>query len=302
MEAVPLDETPISRPVEVSVGLPPPEPISPSEAATPSWREELSQRVERFRRRRAHIRGTSASNANLEFDFDEAGAEEALPEEPGRQELHVDIELGGPIHARAEPATVDALEVERLGERDVVLGSSGSEVEESDLDPSIERRPVEFVLDPAPRQEEPEEEPAPLELPLAPLGRRFWGGMIDLLVLIVAAGVFALIFWRAGGRMSMHPLNLIVVAFIAALLVCAYFGVFTALTSTTPGLLWMGIEVRSFKGGPPTPRQAAWRAFGYLMSASALMLGFVWAVVDSDSLTWHDRMSDTFLTPSEGGT
>jgi hypothetical protein len=38
-----------------------------------------------------------------------------------------------------------------------------------------------------------------------------------------------------------------------------------------------------------------WRAFGYLVSTGALLLGFVWALVDSDGFTWHDRMSGTFL-------
>jgi hypothetical protein len=26
------------------------------------------------------------------------------------------------------------------------------------------------------------------------------------------------------------------------------------------------------------------------------MVGFIWAYVDSDSLTWHDRMSGTVIT------
>ena len=118
---------------------------------------------------------------------------------------------------------------------------------------------------------------------------------------MVAAGLFALIFWRAGGHLSAQPLNLVVVAFIVVVFIMAYFGIFTALTSTTPGLLWVGIEVRSQNGDFPTAKQAFWRAFGYLVSISALMLGFVWALVDSDGLTWHDRMSDTFLTEGESG-
>jgi uncharacterized RDD family membrane protein YckC len=33
------------------------------------------------------------------------------------------------------------------------------------------------------------------------------------------------------------------------------------------------------------------------MSISALMIGFLWALVDGEGLTWHDRISGTFLTP-----
>jgi uncharacterized RDD family membrane protein YckC len=161
---------------------------------------------------------------------------------------------------------------------------------------------VEFVLDAAPPREEPAPAAIPMELPLAPMSRRFLGGVIDAAVLLVAAGVFTLIFWRAGGHLTLNALNLVVVGFIVAAVVLAYFGAFVALTSTTPGLLWVGIEVRSFSGAHPTPRQALWRAFGYLVSTGGLMLGFVWALVDSEGLTWHDRMSDTFLTPTDGGT
>jgi hypothetical protein len=46
----------------------------------------------------------------------------------------------------------------------------------------------------------------------------------------------------------------------------------------------------------PTVRESCWRAFGVLVSTSALLLGFIWAWVDSQGLTWHDRMSGTFIT------
>jgi uncharacterized RDD family membrane protein YckC len=68
-------------------------------------------------------------------------------------------------------------------------------------------------------------------------------------------------------------------------------------TFSTPGQTWMGLEVRNMEGFPPVPRESFLRAFGYLVSLSALMLGFFWAIADSDGLTWHDRISGTFLTP-----
>ena len=89
---------------------------------------------------------------------------------------------------------------------------------------------------------------------------------------------------------------------MAVFLVLVYFGAFTAIIASTPGLLWMGIEVRNISGGPPTLRQSFWRAFGCLVSASAMLLGFVWALFDNDSLTWHDRMSETYLAPSDATT
>jgi len=58
----------------------------------------------------------------------------------------------------------------------------------------------------------------------------------------------------------------------------------------------MGLEVRTLDGASPTATDSVLRAVGYLVSTSALMLGFVWALVDSDGLTWHDRMSGTCVT------
>jgi hypothetical protein len=37
------------------------------------------------------------------------------------------------------------------------------------------------------------------------------------------------------------------------------------------------------------------RGLGYLISIVPLMLGFVWAVVDPEHLTWADKVSGTFL-------
>lgn len=212
----------------------------------------------------------------------------------------LDVELKGSIQPDAEPPALDSLSLDRPG--GVVSALTSTTVDAADLlqDPSLlPPQPVEIVMDSEPAPEVAEAEAEIAVLPRAPMGRRFLAGVLDTLVLLAAAGIFALIFWRAGGRMSPQPLNLGVVGFIAAFFIMAYFGVFTALTFTTPGLLWLGIEARALDGTYPTAAQAFWRAFGYLVSIGALMLGFVWALVDSDGLTWHDRMSSTFLAVAE---
>jgi uncharacterized RDD family membrane protein YckC len=38
------------------------------------------------------------------------------------------------------------------------------------------------------------------------------------------------------------------------------------------------------------------RSAGYLLSAGTFFLGFLWALWDSDELTWHDRLSRTYLS------
>ena len=127
------------------------------------------------------------------------------------------------------------------------------------------------------------------------MGRRFLAGLTDALVLILGAALFGIVFWRFCGRVSPSPLNMAVFGFVAVILIFAYFALYTAIAAATPGLLWMGCEIRNLHGGHPTVSESFWRAFGVLVSLSALMVGFLWALVDRDNLTWHDRMSRTVI-------
>ncbi len=255
------------------------------------WREELSERVENFRRRRARLREGAGLNLNLDF-------------EPGK-----DGEKGAAVDGGASPllSAEEGLEVtlERPPELDSPIldalpfegaepaASRGTAVEAGGLDSAA---PVEIVLEslPPPTQAPARHVIGPA-LAAAPLGRRFVAGVADVMILMLAAALFGVVFWLVGGRLTPRPVNLLVVACVAAFFVLSYFGVFTALTSATPGLIWMGIEVQNLEGGPPTAGEAAWRAFGYLVSIAGLMLGFIWALVDSEGLTWHDRISGTQL-------
>lgn len=304
---VPQVPVPEEDEVALSTGSPPTPAQSPPRNGGPDWRQELNQRIESFRQRRARIRGMADSSSNMEFDFDDANARDLSPstesplDEPLTHSAGVDIEFDNSTHSGQPAGLVDSLELNDHNQPRTVRDPEELEHEEFVPEGARVPRRVEFVLDSAPRRDEHEPLAVPIELPLPPLRRRFVGGLIDAAVLMLAAGVFALIFSRAGGHLTPTPLNLAVLGFIIATLGISYFGAFTAITSTTPGLLWVGIEVRNMSGSHPTPRQAFWRAFGYLVSASALMLGFVWALVDNEGLTWHDRMSDTFLTASDGG-
>jgi uncharacterized RDD family membrane protein YckC len=274
----------------------------PTEAVRP-WREELSERVENFRRRRARLKGGFDPSLSLDFHFpDASGSKFKAPLESGEAELgaresELDFALDHASAREDSSARLDSLTLDHPAEGLGILQDTESEI--ADAIPLPGPPPVEIVLDSPATQDEETRKAVPMILPLAPMSRRFLGGLLDALVLLVAAGLFALIYWRAGGRLTPNPLNLAVVGFIGVFVSLAYFGVFTVLTSTTPGLLWVGIEVRNLQGNPPTPRQACWRAFGYLVSTSALLLGFVWALVDSEGLTWHDRMSDTFLASAD---
>ena len=257
----------------------------------PGWRGELSKRVESFRKRRARMQHPAESLDSLELDFEPRSEPEEsilLDEERAREEdgtSSFDANLGDAVEASAASApTLETM----------------LEIPDEEKIPSHVTAPegaMEIIVG-LPSDPAPGEEP-PASYPYAPVGLRFLAGLADALVLVVSAALFGIIFWRSGGHLTPNPLNLGVVAAMVIFLIFAYFGLFTALTSTTPGLLWMGCEIRSQNGGYPTARESAWRAFGILVSLSALMLGFIWAWVDSEGLTWHDRMSGTCITLAE---
>ena len=273
-------------------------------AAEERWHNELTRRVQRFRRRRAHLRGSFDSGMSLEFDFQRGGSEETDV-----------LSQDGPVQPSGEFDTllradeqrqenVRALDSIPLRGRTEVLEFRGEGVDrdaEADGLPAETRR--RRRLDPAALSivmESPsidESEPTAMSVPAAALGRRFLAGVADGLLLLFALACFVAIFWWVvGGHLPWRPADLSVLAFVAGFFVLSYFALFGRLAPATVGQQAVGLVLRNLEGAAPTPAQAFWRAFGYLVSLSALMLGFVWALVDSDRLTWHDHISGTLLT------
>jgi uncharacterized RDD family membrane protein YckC len=97
----------------------------------------------------------------------------------------------------------------------------------------------------------------------------------------------------------LHSLDFGIVISAAGFFLLLYFALFTALAFATPGQSALALRVRTLDGETPEPAAAIWRAFGYLVSTAALMLGFLWAALDSDGLAWHDRMSGTCLVAED---
>ncbi len=273
------------------------------------WREELSNRVEKFRQRRARLQ--PESERNLELDFGE-------PDKPEPEKLEADILeddpfLAGPVGTTPDQAPTVELELDEPATAvggESLLGETlamdapeewGRQPEDAPAEeeamswgePQPRDPPMEILVG-APAQPAPDEETRGILV--ASLSRRFLAALTDALVLMLGAAVFGVIFWRFCGRLELLPLNVAVLVFIAGLIIFGYFAVFTALVSATPGLLWVGCEVCNLHGARPNKQESFWRALGVLVSLSALMLGFVWACVDSEGLTWHDRMSGTVIT------
>jgi uncharacterized RDD family membrane protein YckC len=294
-----LPKSPEAKGVSAPLGAPSePEQIAEASLAPP-WRAELSERVEKFRRRRARTLGADPS-AQLDMNFEvvnpktESAVGAKALESPKPRALEAD--LGGSLSPPKTFSPDEWLSVEEPMSGSEVLPSAAVQTGEVRLDDRTPESPVEIVLESPRRPSADAVRAFGLDLSPAPLGRRFLAGVVDGAVLLLAAVLFASVFWLTGGQITLRPLNIGILAFIAVFVLLLYFGLFTALTASTPGLLSMGLEVRNLNGSLPTLGQSFRRAFGYLVSLGALMLGFVWALVDSERLTWHDRMSGTFVT------
>ena len=131
---------------------------------------------------------------------------------------------------------------------------------------------------------------------MAALSERRRAGLLDAGFLALAYSSFLALFGSLGGHFAFGKSDVAVHGATLALFYAQYFGLFTVLGGSTPGMLLRGLRVVSFDGGPPTPRQLLWRSFGYLVSGGTALLGFLWALWDDDHLTWQDRISQTYLT------
>jgi uncharacterized RDD family membrane protein YckC len=135
--------------------------------------------------------------------------------------------------------------------------------------------------------------------PVASLDERRLAGFIDAVALLFAYGGFLALFSSLGGQFTLNKLSAAVYAATFAIVYFQYFTLFTVFGGTTPGMMFRGLQVASFSGDLPTPQQMLLRSAGYMLSAGTFFLGFFWAWWDEDALTWHDRLSRTYLTSPE---
>jgi uncharacterized RDD family membrane protein YckC len=207
---------------------------------------------------------------------------------------------------RTENVAVD-LEEPSVDERDskdnfaftIAIGRIAHKPEEQDarllIDVSV---PPETDTPAAEALPEPKT-PANGVFPIATLDERKRALLIDAGCLAFAYGGFLALFGSLGGHFTLDKLSAAVCVFTFAFVYLQYFGLFTIFGGSTPGMLVSGLQVASFTGDQPTPRQYALRAVGYMLSAGTCFLGFLWVLWDEEGLTWHDRISRTYLANIE---
>jgi len=135
--------------------------------------------------------------------------------------------------------------------------------------------------------------------PVAPMWDRRIAGLIDVAFLLFACGGFLALFGSLGGHFALSKLNAAVCFTALGVVYFQYFALFTIFGGTTPGMMLRNLQVMGFSGDEPTPKQMLLRSAGYMFSAAPFLAGFLWAIWDEDGLTWHDRISKTYLTAAQ---
>ena len=136
-----------------------------------------------------------------------------------------------------------------------------------------------------------------LELPLqvASLGRRMLAAGLDGALVGTATLMFAAIVDKMATLLpSLHVLLGLGVA-LPAILWAVFQYVFLVYTASTPGMRLTGLRLSDFDGSAPGRSTRRWRALAMALSAVSLGLGFLWCLLDEDTLCWHDRITRTYL-------
>ncbi len=241
-----------------------------------AWRSELSERLASYRARR---RKASPNEDQSRFTFEHANAPsivtnvtvaEPQPEIAADEDFSFSIAIG-----RCAPSKRD------------------------------EELFIDVSLPPNSMEDAPSDESATVVeqhsglYPVASIDERRLAALIDAACLLFAYGGFLALFGSLGGQFTFSKMSAAVYTIAFAIVYLQYFALFTVFGGTTPGMMLRGLQVVDFSGEPPSPRRLLLRAAGYILSAGTFFLGFLWAMWDEDELTWHDRISRTYLSSAE---
>ena len=120
---------------------------------------------------------------------------------------------------------------------------------------------------------------------------------LDGTVIVIALAAFSSIFALAGGEIALSAKTVPLIAGVTAVLLIFYRLLWCLANGDTPGMQWTHLRLVNFDGQRPNRQQRLVRAAAGLLSLLAAGLGLLWALVDEETLTWHDHISETFPTP-----
>jgi uncharacterized RDD family membrane protein YckC len=290
------------------------------------WRQEVISRVRQHRARRRRF----DPNASMQFDFP---AETALAVAPSLAEPLLSARPspadGATKHAR-DLESAHETDAARQQPRKIIRFPRHATVQLADpRKPAIVDRELELELaEPAPEAprilDAPEDAPEPEQMDLlssfadirlepmeawdneemdlppqpAPLLRRFGCGLVDGAIVLLALSVFAVSFAALADVTLRARYTLLCGLGVGATLWLLFQYLFLVYGRGTPGMRATHLKLLGFDGKQASAFARRSRALATTLSAFSVGLGFAWALVDEDTLGWHDRISQTYLRSS----
>lgn len=133
---------------------------------------------------------------------------------------------------------------------------------------------------------------------VAGLARRFFAGIVDLLLVAVIASPAAAAIQYSGGNWA-DPRTIGIVSGITAAIMFIYLTISTAMTGRTLATRLFRMRIIDLRTGLiPTGGQSIARAITHVFSFALLGLGLAYALIDPDKRTVPDRASKTIVIRS----
>jgi uncharacterized RDD family membrane protein YckC len=265
-----------------------------------AWRDELAHRLETYRgRKRKAAPNAAQSRLPFEAGGSTAGNCAVTDSIAIGPSIRVPLKSGSLPAAATVPAAAPSLPPKEEFSFTIAIGRPPKKRDD-------ETRMIIDVSLP-PEETAAADDDTPLSavsaraglLPTASIDERRLAAVIDSACLLFAYGAFLALFGALGGEFTVSKLSGAVCIATFAIVYLQYFALFTIFGGTTPGMMLRGLQVVSFTGEPPTPHQMLLRSAGYVLSAGTFFMGFLWSMWDEDALTWHDRISRTYLSSVE---
>jgi uncharacterized RDD family membrane protein YckC len=135
------------------------------------------------------------------------------------------------------------------------------------------------------------------DAPVAIALHRTIAAALDMAIVSIAVGVFIATVYLAGHEIVLTKETAPVYVMAATLIALFYRVIFCIANEDSLGMNWAGLRTLNFDGRRPSRRERWRRTVGACISVIASGIGFAWALVDEERLTWHDYISKTFPSP-----
>jgi uncharacterized RDD family membrane protein YckC len=154
-------------------------------------------------------------------------------------------------------------------------------------------------ITPVPAAEQAAKPAVQCEAPVASMRQRTTAAALDFALALLVAGIFLGIFGLYTREHLLGKLAAIIYLIALALIQIFYRLLAVILADRTPGSRMAGIRLLHFDGRPPSRSQRLLRLAACFLSLLPAGIGFIWALVDEEHLTFHDHISETFASPEQ---